>query len=365
MSRVIPLAVWVILAGCWKLEMAEIQQTLLPFEPAEPGPADWLVLSVDLPLECPDGSTASLLAVYPNNVDDSSPPLPTAVLFHGGAFDFVLAPDAESPLSGTHFSDPSRLASDWSFRAAFTLLGMYPNEASDEVHTGIIAARLAERGIAMLVPTNCWGDLWHNVRGQSENDFTQDFFFRDGRAAAEWATKIATTPGFAEAIGIDLPFTPSPDQVYLLGFGEGGRAVSEMLALDGNQDGVADIAPKGVLLDSTPDDLRVYFDDPSAYGNHIGGLNRIFPDGVDDVVNGALFHLSELPPRVVYVYGLNDPKVPSETHLAALDRLEEASGSTTWSHAEVSDGHIHLNGRDPLLTVSALDILLGNLDTNP
>ena len=364
MPRVILLALPLMFGGCWKVELAEVQQTLLEFEPSAPGPDDWLVLSLNLPLDCPDGTQSSLLAIYPSAADPDVP-MPTAVMFHGGAFDFVLAPNPESPLTGTHFSVPSRLESDWSFRAAFTLLGMYPNEDPNQVHTGVIASELAERGVAMLVPTNCWGDLWHNMRGQSENDFTQDFFFRDGRAAAEWATKIATTPGFAEAIGVELPFATNPDQVYLLGFGVGGRAVSEMLTLDGNADGIADIQPKGVLFDSTPDDLSVYFDDPSLYGNQIGGLNRIFPGGQEDLSRGALFPLTSLPERLVYVYGLSDPDVPVEAHDAALDRIQGASKSTVWSHAEFSSGHIQLNGRDPLLTVSALDNLLGNLTTNP
>jgi hypothetical protein len=347
------LALALLLSGCWKLELGGIADNVLEFEPAAGAPPGWLVESVDASLDCPDGSTAAFYVVYPPDAGDE--PLPVAVLYHAGAFDFVLAPDAEDPLAGTHFSEPSRLDGTWALRQVFVTLGMYPDPDPLAVNTGLLPALLAENGVAMVIPTNCWGDMWHNRPGFAENQFSSDFFLREGRAAAEWSYRAAVDPLFADALSIELPFTPDVNQVYVIGLGEGGRAVGELLALDSDDDGTPDFKPAGALVDAWGDDLRVYFADPTLYGNRVAGLSRIFPGGASETVSGSLFD-APLPDRFGYVYSTADAEVPNVTHDAVLDRL--AGRPEAWVHRDDGQIHVQLNGYDRLLTEDAVEYLI-------
>ncbi len=353
MTRLARAALLLSLAGCWKLELAGVSESLLEFEPEAGAPAGWLVATIDSSLECPDGSSTAFHLIYPESASDQ--PLAAAVLYHSGSFDFVLAPDAAAPLDGTHFAEPSRLEASWALRQVFVTLGMYPDPDPLAVNTGLLPALLAERGVAILLPTNCWGDLWHNRPGFAESDFAADFFLREGRVAAEWSYRAAVDPFFAEALQIELPIEIDPDEVYVIGLAEGGRAVGELLALDTDDDGEPDFRPAGALVDSWSDDLRVYFADPTLYGNRVAGLVRIFPGGAPETVKGSL-HSSALPPRFGYLYSTADAEVPLETHAALLSRL--VSEPAAWVHRD--DGQIHglLNGFDPLLTEDAVEFLL-------
>ena len=348
-------AALLLLGGCWKLELAGVSDNLLEFEPEAGGPNGWLVGTVDSSLECPDGDPTAFYVVYP--ADGGDGPMPAAVLYHAGSFDFVLAPDAEDPLAGTHFAEPSRLDSRWALRQVFVTLGMYPDPDPLGANTGLLAATLAEQGVVVLLPTNCWGDLWHNRPGFAENEFGGDFFLREGRAATEWSFRALVDPLFADALSIELPVEIDTDEVYAIGLGEGGRAVGELLALDIDGDGTTDLTPAGALVDSWSDDLRVYFADPTLYGNRVAGLSRIFPDGAGETVAGSL-HTAPLPPRLGYVYSTADAQIEPKTHQAFLDRV--AADDRVWIHRDDAQAHVLLNGFDAGLTEDAVDHLLGN-----
>ena len=188
--------------GCWKLEPAELPPGQVHFDPTVGGPEGWLVDSFELPIECPDGESSRIYVVYPKDAESD---LPVAVFFHSGSFDYVISPSATDPLAGHHYADTSRLESEWGQRRVFMALGMYPDDSPAEDHQGALATALAEQGVAMVLPANCWGDLWHNHEGESDNDVTTDLFFRNGRAAAIMAHQIAALPGKAEEFGIELP----------------------------------------------------------------------------------------------------------------------------------------------------------------
>jgi hypothetical protein len=342
-----------LLCGCWKLETAAIPPNVLEFEPASgEGPEDWVVRTLPVPLECPDDQDTSFYIVYPRKEPET--PMPAVVIYHSGSFDFVFAPSAEDPLAGTHFAEPGRLESAWAVRQVFTTLGMYPSTDPTETHTGLLAARLASAGFVVMLPANCWGDTWHNVRGRADNDFPSDFFSRDGRAAAEWGYRFLIDDFLADAFDVTVPVPIDKDAVYLIGLGEGGRAVSELLEVDNNEDGVPDLTPAGVVIDSAADDLRVYFDDPSLYGNTIAGLNRIFLGGRDDVDVGSLYH-APLPERVAYLYSDSDPAIPLAAHTATTDRLYRDGG---WLYVDDAQGHILSNGANPELTDDLVHFLL-------
>ncbi len=328
-----------LVSGCWKTEYTEVPATALEFA-AEDAPKGWLISPIDVDLECPNGEKSRFYFVYPTEKASENAALEAAVIYHSGAFDFVFAPTTEDPLAGTHFSAPNRLEHAWAIRHIFVTLGMLPNEVEVESHTGALPVALAEANIAMLFATNCWGDMWRNRRGLADNDFPADLFARDGRTAAEWGYQFLSDPVFAQAIGVELPVTIQLDKVYAIGLGEGGRAVGELLVVDTDEDGTPDHTPAGVLVDSSADDLAVYYDDPSLNGNTIAGLNRIFPGGAADTEDASLAS-APLPDRTGYIYSIGDPEIPYESHRAVSERLLTESGM--WQYVDTESTHVLLN----------------------
>jgi len=344
----------VLLAGCWKDELAELPPGILAFEPeAAPPPTGWVVEPIPVDLTCPDDTQANFYLLYPEAAAASGEPMPAATLYHSGSFDFVFAPDPVAPLEGTSYAEPLRLTSEWAHRQVFATLGMYPDQ-DDEVHDGALAVALAEQGIAVLLPSNCWGDLWHNAPGLADGDFTQDFFFRSGRASADWGYRFLVDPAFAEIIGVTLPITVDPTRTYMIGLGEGGRAVAEVLNLTNSRD-EPQFSPTGVLVDSTLDDVRFIYDDPTTYGNLVVGLDRIHQDGVLGAASGSFHTVDNLPARVGYVYSSADPAVPTATFEASSSDLSR----TGWVYASTEPRHVLLNASSQLdLARSAVNYLV-------
>lgn len=341
MSRT-TLALCCSLVGCWKLDSSQLPVTEVAFEP-EAGTLDesWRVQSYEVPLLCPDRSKARFYFLYPESAVDNGDLLPAAVLYPSGSFDFVFAPTPGDVLSGTHFAEPSRLDSGWAIRHTFVTLGMLPEEFETEQHTGALPLALAEEGVAVMIPVNCWGDMWHNRANIAGNDFPSDLFNRDGRTAAEWGYEFLVDPLKAASYQVDLPVQIDANQVYLIGLGEGGRAVTEVLSVDADADGLPDYSPAGALIDSHTEDLSVLYDDPSRFGNAVAGLNRIFVDG--DVDSGSLA-TANLPDRFGYVFAEGDSEVPIESHERAISVISENPGY--WLYVDADARHILLNNDD-------------------
>ncbi len=351
MLSVVPFA----LLGCWKTEFAVLTADSLDFVPASGGPADWSVSTFEADLECPDGARPSFAIVHPSDADPDDPPMPVAVIYHSGSFDFVLAPEAGEPLTGAHYAEPGRLDQTFAVRQVFATLGMTPDATGTEVHDGSFVAALAQRGVASLLAPNCWGDLWHNASGTAGNEFTADFFRRNGRTSAEWAFRFASEPLFRDVLGVTLPITPDIDRIYIVGLGEGSRAVGEVLSLDVDRDGDVDLFPAAALVDSPADNLRVVFEDPAEYGNAINGLLRIFPEGEDATDVGALWN-APISSAFGLVYSADDSAVPVGSNDALIDRLAGQTGA--WVRPVVGSGHVWLDGADHELTAEAADWLV-------
>lgn len=359
MSRLLPLAL-LLTAGCWKTELSEISSVRVDFAPEAGGPEGWIVEQFALPLDCPDGGQSAFLLVYPETADlrdnPSAEPVPLAVFFHSGALDFVDLPVAEDPLAGDTLRDESHLTRQWAIRRLYTMLGMYPASAadSDEFHTGTLPAALADAGIAMLLPANCWGDTWHNRSALAENDFSSDLFFRNGRAAAEFAVGYAEgfTPTGAAA---DLPILVDQDALYAVGLGEGGRAIGELLSLRNSAGPRHQFA--SVVLDSTVDDLRAYYG-KELFADTVRALDRIFPEGEESTKLGAFgwIGFDAFPAHVGYIYSTGDSLIPVNAHVKTVDyRMKQMPDP--WLYEDNRVRHV-LSNSDPELAAQIASFLV-------
>ncbi len=283
------------LAGCWKFyEEAElISYDEVPLINEHSDGSDGVMVRMFTPdpeLACPDGEPASFYAVYDPSITDS---VPVGILFHSGAFDYVKSPSQSDYLSGGHYATDDRLSWSWAQTRVYTTLGMWESSVQSglgtgmENHTGALPVALAQHGVMTLIPSNCWGDLWHGFAGRQENDYTTERFYRNGLALASWMYRIVTDETFAEDHGVVLPLQPDTSQISLLGLADGGRAVSELLwLLDESSYGTVPI--NAVFLDSTPDVLSTYIENESQYYNVVTGLERIFDERIEDIEHYSL-----------------------------------------------------------------------------
>jgi hypothetical protein len=318
------------------LDSAVVDYSLVPFGNTHTEGGGYLVQGFRTGLACPNGEDAWFYAVYDPNVTE---PQAVAIVFHSGAFDYVLHPVAGAPVAGPHYAGDSRLSDEWAITRSWATLGMSADDDTTEVHTGALAAQLAREGVVSLLPANCWGDLWHNEQAWAENDWTTEGFMRNGRTLGFWMVRMVTDADWRVDKGFDFGVELDPESLYLIGLGDGGRAVTEMLLRDydyedsdgdgeiaaGEWDGDNDWAPAGVLLDSTLDNLLVYTEDSSLYFQEIDGLERVFvPDEeqVDDfeiIDNFSLRYAlkrilvnGDLPERVGVIWSTADTSMPDD-----------------------------------------------------
>lgn len=329
------------MVACWDGERSELPISTLDFEPESGEVEGWTVTERTLDLACPDGRDARVWFVHPDTPDG---PLPTVVLYHNGSFDYVEDPVAGQPLTGTGYQDVSRLELPWAVQMVFATLGMYPDPLADASHTGVLPATLAQAGVAQIVPLNCWGDLWHNKQGTRDNDFYGDQFFRSGGAAAEWPWRMAAEPGFAALVGLDLPFEPDASRIGLIGLGEGGRAVGEVLAYGGQ--------PAAVVIEGHNDDLDAWEQADSDVGV---GLDRIFLPGVDRMESA--FSSADVLPPTMWIWSPLDPALAAGSQDLALAAL---AGGTHTIVERADEAHILMN-EDAELAAQVVEFLTDRL----
>lgn len=322
------------LAGCWRLDRPALPDGPEPWLPIEAAPDGWEILSFTLDVACPDGEPAPLLVVRPR---DDATPRPIAVVLHDGAFDYVpTPPDGPDPLDAAHWRSPPRLRADWAARRAAAVLGTWAPPDADGPSTGALAVAFAERGVAVAVPGGCFGDL---ASGRGTVQAT-DGFAREGAAVVLAAWSAA---GSAEA-----PLGFSASERYLVGLGDSGRGVGPLLRAPGVP------APSGLLLDSVPDDLGYYYDDPATWGEVVVGLDRIWPAGRSAALADAV-RTAPWPARAALVWSSEDPQVPRPT-VDPLVAAAAARGATVIDTAEVR----HLQTlADPEVARAAVVALLG------
>ena len=327
------------LTGCWKPydTLVELDFAEVPYEIDALQATDAIITGFESDLVCPDGSPARIFAVYRTGLTEAAP---IAIVFHSGAFDYVLDPDADHPLYGEHYYLESRLERGWSVSKVWETTGMlYPREVdAGEVNLGTLGAALADAGFVQIYPGNCWGDLWQNEEGVYDNDAEEEGFVRHGRDIAWQSVRILVEANYASGIGFELPVSLDKSEMYLIGLGDGGRAVTGLLGRSEMP------TPAGVLLDSVPDTLSAYTDNPAVYGDEITGLARIFGENdlatIDDWSLAAL-DPDDLPENTAYLWSDIDPRLPAGAGAPGAAALEAAG--IGWAYNTGANAHVHSN----------------------
>ena len=342
-----------LLAGCSKpyADLPQLSFEEVPYDNPLMSTEDAVITAFDTQLSCPDGTNARLFALYRSGATESSP---VAIVLHSGAFDY-------SDIEGKGYHNDSRLNRSWAISKVWETLGMNP-EAVDpaETHDEALTAALTDSGFIQLYPGNCWGDLWHNEQGYQDNDAAIEGFSRNGRTFAYWMIRLLVETSFSASQEFELPVAWNTSEVYLIGLGDGGRGVAEVLS----HDNLPDI--QGVLVDSSPDLLSPYLNDPGTWSEEVDGLNLIFgeknTENIDDWSMAALQESDLLPERVGFLWSDGDPRQPVETMSSTAEAL--ATDSAFWVENMHSSQHIHL-GNDIDLAQDAVDYLLtGNVPTS-
>jgi hypothetical protein len=304
-------------------DLSTIDTNTLPFESPHLDTDDVLIHRFESTLVCPDGEPADFFVVASESLEDNAP---VAVVLHSGAFDYVMERAESGPLDGPHYQAQSRLTAEFGISKVYETLGLQVTDLDPaEDNRGTLPAALADQGMVQLIPSNCWGDLWHNEEGLQYNDIEADGFARNGLTFAWWMVRIATDPDFAAGQGVDLDISWNPEELYLLGLGDGGRGVVELLA---HQDMPA---VSGALIDSSPDDLSAYLDNPATFHDEIAGISRIFGSGnlehISDWSIASETVTLDLPPRTIYLWSDGDTRLPSETMAGGAAALLSHEGA--------------------------------------
>lgn len=289
-------------------------------------------------LSCPDGEPARMYAVFD---PDLVGPAPAALVLHAGAFDYLIEPGADGAdlLDGVHFRAESRLERPWALAKVWETLGQSTSPVDPaEASVGALPAALANAGVVQILPANCWGDLWHNSQDDQPNDFGAEAFHRDGLALAQLAYDALRDPTFAGELGVEIPVQIDPAGLHLVGLGDGGRGVVDLLSRPDNDP----TALASVLVDSHPDLLSAYTADPVTWEDELVGLELIYgeslmasPDGLSLL---ALLDAGQAPARVGFVGSSLDTGTPLAA-MAPTWAAVAAAGGLAWDTGAVATVH--------------------------
>lgn len=314
--------------------MTELEDTLVPYENPHLIRDDVVIQGFDTELECPDGSLARFHIVYPELMTE---PAPVAVVLHSGSFDYVLQHGEDGPLSGPHYHASSRLSGEFAVRKVWETLGLQITDVDpSEDNQGTMPAALANSGVVQLIPGNCWGDMWHNEEGVQGNEVEHDGFPRNGRAFASWMIRFLVDEDFAISQGVEIPAMVDLNALYLIGLGDGGRGVLELLQHPDMP------AVAGAMVDSTPDNLAAFTEHPIDFNDKIEGIKRIFgEENLADIGTQSFAGDVELPLRFYYLWSSSDPQLPRASMEPAALALDGQVGVVV--HNTGTQGHVMSN----------------------
>lgn len=187
---------------------------------------------------------------------------------------------------------------------------------------GTLIAMLANAGVAMLIPTNCWGDLWHNAPDTNPNAISEEIT-RQGRSMARLATRLPSDVTSQETLGVqDLFAGIDSANIHWVGLGDGGRAPIELMLEGSTPSG-------GLAFDSTPADWNSYVSS-SAHEDTTELLmaltNSSTPESLTQSLTAmSMSGLDTFPNKTAWIWSNGDSFVP----LPAL--ISGAQTITNWS----------------------------------
>jgi len=321
---------------------------------------DAVILNAETAVVCPDGEFARSFVAYRESLEG---PAPAALLLHAGAFDYVITPDETDVLSGTTYRSTSRLTAQWGVEKAWETLGLSLNPVDPvENAKGTLPAALVDAGYVVLMPSNCWGDLWHAEQGVESSDLSAEGFIRNGRLMAQGVVDAIFEPASADTLGLRVPVEINLDEVHLVGLGDGARGITELLNHENNADRVF----RSVVVDSTPDLLEGWASASGWDGDFAAGLKLIYgsePATVDATDSLAVVAAEgRLPERSAFLWSSLDPNVPQAAVVPTALSLTELGLGTVVLDTAVA-AHVWSNQNADL----ALDVVAfmtdGALDT--
>ena len=341
------LGLLVLTTGCFKPydDLAQLDLSEVPYDNPWLSVDDAVVQTIDTSLLCPDGEPARLIAVYRADLDG---PQPVAIVLHGGAFDTRITDDVEegeAPAEARTYRSVSRLTRSWSIGKVWETLGTSTTTIEPgQDNAGALPAALANAGVIQLYPANCWGDLWHGTATADNGDEVPEAIdgelIRDGGTLAWWTVRFVVEGDFATREGFNIPQADA-DQIHLIGLGDGGRGVGELLTIDG-------LPPiTSALIDSTPDQMAPWLAEPATWPDEVDVLADIYgttdPAEVDAASLLGAMRDGAQPAQVGVAWSSIDPQVPSATVADTADAAASL-GSPSWSWDFSTATHLQLNG---------------------
>jgi hypothetical protein len=337
-------------------DLAKLDFSEVAYESEHVASDDAVIQAVDTAVTCPDGESARVFFAFRSSLQG---PVPAALVLHSGAFDYIVQPDEDDPVAGLHYRADSRLSRQWGIAKVWETLGLSrfpvdPEEGSE----GTLIAALVDAGVVVVLPSNCWGDLWHRAdvaTGDSVDDLGPEGFLRQGGAFAQLMMDAIYDPETAADAGVRVPLEINLDEVHLVGLGTGGRGVADLLHSEAN----AGRAPRSVVLDSTPDLVAPYLADRLQWGPEVDGMQTIYGDALStwdaEGSVSALAAAGALPDRTAVLWSSLDTQVPVAAVLptglavaglggsqVAVDVLQEGTVASNRDHGLAADTVLYM-----------------------
>ncbi len=342
------------LLACWSVGDNGQEFSTVPFISSYAATENGVVETITTSLECPDGQAARFYVVYASDWVEART---SVIVLHSSSFDYVVTPNPADPLGGQHWagvSSYSRLERDWGIQKVWETLGMLDNVDPSESNLGTLPAALLDAGLVGIYPINCWGDLWHNESGLYPNDLAAEHIDRNGGAFAWWMVRFVTDAEFASSQQFYTGALVDPEQVVLIGLGDGARGATELVLRE--PEGLT-----GLLLDSPIDNLQQWQEEVPGVDV---GLERIYFEPGGDDVDWLKWSLKRIlntsdtldGVRIGLVHSSIDPQVPSDNLTGTLNALP---ADACLVDTELST-HVHTNS-DLALAQDLVDfVALGN-----
>ena len=164
----------------------------------------------------------------------------------------------------------------------------------------------------------------------------------------ELDASVLSESDFASTQDINWPTAIDASQIYLVGLGDGGRGVRELLLQPGPR-----IA--GAAVDSVPDNLGAFVDLPVDFEDKIEGLGGP-PATYPEIDDQSFARDTPLPERFYYLWSTANPQMPIVASRPAANALRGQLGVVV-KNTGASD-HV-LSNSDMDVAREVVDFLLG------